>query len=66
MNTLTKIEGQYTDIEFQKMFQQQGGLFNNNKKATGKAVLKYGRSTYNYYMQHSDGSWTNYDCKTKY
>jgi hypothetical protein len=31
----------------------------------GKITRRCG-NTYNYYCQHSDGSWTNYNCKTKY
>jgi len=28
------------------------------------AVTRYGKSTVNYWIQHEDGSWTNYNCKT--
>jgi len=36
-------------------------------QASGKrtAITRYGRNTVNYWVQYSDGSWTNYDCKTK-
>ena len=30
----------------------------------GWASTRYGQDTINYWTQHSDGSWTNYDCKT--
>lgn len=32
--------------------------------STNKAVTRYGKYTINYWIQHEDGSWTNYDCKT--
>ena len=32
----------------------------------GKAIVRYGRNTINYYVRHADGSWTNYDCRTDY
>ena len=40
----------------------------NAKKncSTNKAITFYGRNTVNYWIQHSDNSWTNYDCKTVY
>lgn len=31
---------------------------------TGVVITKYGRSTWNYWYQHEDGSWTNFKCKT--
>ena len=52
-----KIQGQRTREEFA---QQYGANYQ------GHAIIKYGKSTYNYWTQHSDGSWTNYDCRTKY
>lgn len=51
-----KIQGQRTREEFA---QQYGANYQ------GHAIIKYGKSTYNYWTQHSDGSWTNYDCRTK-
>ena len=66
MNT-KKIQGQYTDSELQSMYQERVNDFNrSNKHVKNHVVLKFGNSTFNYYTQHSDGSWTNYDCKTKY
>ena len=56
--------GQYSNEEFLQMYRNC-----KNEKACdigiGWAYMKYGNTTYNYYNQHSDGSWTNYDCKTK-
>ena len=37
---------------------------NATLKNDGTAITKYGRSTINYWIQHEDNSWTNYDCKT--
>jgi hypothetical protein len=51
-----KIKGQRTREEFA---QQYGANYQEH------AVIKYGKSTYNYWMQHDDGSWTNYDCRTR-
>ena len=28
------------------------------------AITRYGQSTRNYWIQHDDTSWTNYDCRT--
>ena len=63
---MANIVGQYTDAEFQQMYQQRKNSVVKNTIAKDKCVLKSGNHTYNYYMQHQDGSWTNYDCKTKY
>lgn len=55
--------GQYSDEQFKAMYNNailKGGY------STGIAWIKYGKYTYNYYTQHNDKSWTNFDCKTKY
>lgn len=56
------MKGQYTNSEFEQMLQ---GSLHGRDYNTGKAWIKTG-NTVNYYIQHEDGSWTNYDCKTKY
>lgn len=57
------MQGQYSNDEFVQMY-----AASNNAKGcnigNGTAWIRYGKSTINYYTQHSDGSWTNYDCKT--
>jgi len=50
-----KIKGQLSEQEFYSKY---------GNHPNGKAIIKYGKATYNYWMQHDDGSWTNYDCKT--
>lgn len=50
-----RTKGQRTQHEFA---QQYGA---NHQ---GHAVIKYGKFTYNYWLQHDDGSWTNYKCET--
>lgn len=55
--------GQLTDGEFVEKLSISGG---NVDYITKKAVIRYGKYTYNYYVQHSDGSWTNTECKTIY
>jgi hypothetical protein len=55
--------GQYTDSEFTEMLLRKASniIIRNGVK---QATIPYGRSTLNFYIQHSDNSWTNYDCKT--
>lgn len=53
--------GQYSNAEFQAMRSSKVSFIN---VAKGLAWIKYGKRTINYYQQHSDESWTNYDCKT--
>lgn len=62
------MQGQLTDNELQAMYQKKGDFLDRreNKVAVNHVVIKSGNHTYNYYTQHEDGSWTNYDCKTKY
>ncbi len=56
------MEGQYTDKEMKDM-----SIISTVKEyQNGYCIAKYGKHTFNYYRQESDGSWTNYDCKTKY
>ena len=50
--------GQLSDDEFRNKYP-------NAAKDDGTAVTRYGKETFNYWQQHNDGSWTNYDCKTK-
>jgi len=53
------MEGQLSDKEFR--YSYPNAQINNSTRI---AITKYGKSTYNYWMQHKDNSWTNYDCKT--
>lgn len=57
---MKSIIGQYANEDFQNNIRKIA-----NTHAVGKCVIKRG-STINYYIQHQDGSWTNYDCKTVY
>ena len=34
------------------------------KQHEDHAVIRYGKYTLNYWTQHEDGSWTNYNCET--
>jgi len=52
------MEGQLSNEEFKILYP------NATLKNNGTAITKYGRRTINYWEQHSDGSWTNYGCKT--
>lgn len=54
----TKITGQMSDTEFRATYP------NAHIKADGTATTRYGMRTVNYWLQHPDKSWTNYDCKT--
>ena len=56
------MQGQYTHEEMMNM----GNIISSVKQAHNGRITRNVGNTYNYYMQHSDGSWTNYDCKTKY
>lgn len=58
-----QIQGMYTNEEFQQMYDNAHSK--SIKLSEGKARITKGATT-NYYVQHSDGSWTNYDCKTSY
>jgi hypothetical protein len=53
------MEGQISDSEFRSLY--PNAKINNSDRT---CITRYGRSTINYWMQHDDGSWTNYDCKT--
>lgn len=57
--------GHYTNEEMEAKFMANPTRHTRNYE-TRTAIIHYGRSTVNYYMQHADGSWTNYDCKTTY
>ena len=54
--------GQYTHKE---MVSMKGIVSSVYQLEQGLIVRKRGH-TYNYYRKESDGSWTNYDCRTKY
>jgi hypothetical protein len=56
--------GQYSNDEFEQMLSKAFMCHSRNYE-TKIASIRVG-NTYNYYKQHDDGSWTNYDCKTKY
>ena len=53
------MKGQISDLEFIRCY--PNAIVNYRNKT---AVTFYGRSTVNYWYQHDDGSWTNYNCKT--
>ena len=55
-----KIEGMYTHDEMMKMGNIISSVENLNR---GLIIRKVGK-TVNYYSRHSDGSWTNYNCRT--
>lgn len=52
------IKGMYTQEE---LFSMKGTITFNRR--FDHAIRRL-RNTVNYYYKHSDGSWTNYDCKT--
>ena len=58
------MEGQYTTAELLKM----GNIIStaNSNPGLQPIIIRKVGNTINYYCQHYDGSWTNYDCKTKY
>lgn len=56
------MEGQYTDEEMKDKIRRAHKKTLDNW-LDGRVILQVGR-TVNYYMQHSDGSWTNYNCRT--
>jgi len=58
--------GQYSNDEFIAMYQKAGPLKRGHDLVNKTAWVQSGSATFNYYRQHEDGSWTNYDCKTKY
>ena len=56
--------GQYTEQEFFEMFDRQG--FGKSINLTnGLAYITKGKTT-NYYKREADGSWTNYNCTSRY
>ena len=57
--------GQFSDMEFKQMLVKAGWLRSNVNYEYNVAWITH-RHTINYYKQEVDGSWTNYDCKTKY
>lgn len=56
------IVGQFTNSEFQNMFTK--ATIKGVNYTTGIHWIKYGKKTTNYFIQHSDGSWTNFNCVT--
>jgi hypothetical protein len=56
--------GQITNSEFLSLFERTSYFRKGFNAVNGTAWLMYGASTINYYMQHKDGSWTNYKCRT--
>ena len=56
--------GQLSNIEFKKLYEKAGTLRRGHNLLTKQAWIMYGVRTVNYYIQHEDGSWTNYNCKT--
>ena len=52
--------GQLSDSNFKELF--PNALIDNSTRTT---ITYFGRDTINYWRQEEDGSWTNYDCKTK-
>lgn len=57
--------GQFSDTEFKQLLARVGWLRSNVNYEYNIAWIITGNTT-NYYKQEVDGSWTNYDCKTKY
>ena len=57
---MTKIKGQITNEQFKAEYPK--AIVNYRK---GTATTKSGKTT-NYWIQHEDTSWTNWNCKTKY
>lgn len=60
------IQGQLTEEQFVSMLSSKSPFEYNVNYITKIAIVRYGKNTVNYYRQHDDGSWTNYDCKTVY
>ncbi len=56
------MEGQLTTEELKEM----GHIISSGYWALNGLIIRKVGNTVNYYKQHFDGSWTNYDCKTKY
>lgn len=56
--------GQYSNDEFLQMYKSSQNF--KTMISPDTAVIRYGKNTYNYYTQHEDYSWSNYDCITDY
>jgi hypothetical protein len=65
-----RLQGQLSNEEFMSMYEKAAkgmrAWFNPVEKTASimTASIMYGKSNLNYYIQHSDGSWTCYDTKT--
>lgn len=59
------MKGQYTDSEFIRMIEKAGWMRSDIDYISKTAWIQFGKWTINYYLQESDGSWTNYNCRTK-
>jgi hypothetical protein len=55
--------GQFTEAEFFEKYDR--AQYKGGKLSDGLVWLRFG-ATINYYRRESDGSWTNYDCRTRY
>ena len=55
--------GQYTEAEFFSKYDK--AQWKSITLSEGTAVIQQ-RNTLNYYKRESDGSWTNYECRTVY
>lgn len=55
-----EMKGQFSNDE---MIRMSNIISSVNQLSKGYIVRQVGK-TVNYYRQHSDGSWTNYNCRT--
>jgi hypothetical protein len=53
--------GQLSDEQFKEYYPNA-----NVNYSQGTAITYYGSATINYWKQHLDRSWTNYNCRTNY
>ena len=58
--------GHLTDEVLKLKYKQAGILRRGYDFENNTVWIMYGKYTCNYYYQHEDNSWTNYDCKTCY
>lgn len=58
---MPKQMGMFTEAEMREIVARRpGGVIHQ----TFDLIIRHVSRTTNYYRRHSDGSWTNYDCKT--